>query len=342
MPVVTEREWDEYIQGYPGAHILQTSSWGKLKGQFGWEAFHLVVGPIGAQILFRRFLGGLCFAYIAKGPLGMKCNQNDLENNPESHFLLRTFFNELDSLCRRKRAVFLKIEPDCWEPEILPDVFKHNFSPGLQSIQPRRTIMVSLVGDGESILARMKQKTRYNIRLAMKKGVSVQAGSDFEQFYLLMKITGRRDNFEVHDINYYRKVYKLFYPRGECELLFARYEGKLLGVLMVFSHGKCAWYFYGGSSDEKREYMASYLLQWEAMRWAHSKGCLEYDLWGVPDVSSEILEQDFTSRSDGLWGVYRFKRGFGGELRRSAGSFDRVYNPGLYFFYQWWLKFRGV
>jgi lipid II:glycine glycyltransferase (peptidoglycan interpeptide bridge formation enzyme) len=103
---------------------------------------------------------------------------------------------------------------------------------------------------------------------------------------------------------------------------------------MVFSHGKRAWYVYGASNDEERNRMPTYLLQWEAMRWAKMRGCSEYDLWGVPDDEEGTLEAGFESRSDGLWGVYRFKRGFGGTLRRAAQARDRVYQPLLYKLYE--------
>jgi lipid II:glycine glycyltransferase (peptidoglycan interpeptide bridge formation enzyme) len=111
---------------------------------------------------------------------------------------------------------------------------------------------------------------------------------------------------------------------------------------MVFAHGPRAWYLYGASSDEYREAMPTYLLQWEAMRWAMRCGCREYDLWGVPDAGENELEAGFTTRSDGLWGVYRFKRGFGGELRRSPGPWDRVYRPELYWLYGLWVHMRGI
>jgi len=107
---------------------------------------------------------------------------------------------------------------------------------------------------------------------------------------------------------------------------------------MVFSNGTRAWYLYGASSNEERNRMPTYLLQWEAMRWAKESGCKEYDFWGVPDAEHDELEADFKQRHDGLWGVYRFKRGFGGDLRRGAGPWDRVYNPLLYTFYRWWMS----
>ncbi len=111
---------------------------------------------------------------------------------------------------------------------------------------------------------------------------------------------------------------------------------------MVFAYGSRAWYFYGASTNQHRHRMPTYLLQWEAMRWARDQGCTEYDLWGVPDEDEHTLEDQFAERSDGLWGVYRFKRGFGGNLRRALGPWDRVYQPVLYTFYRWWVERRQL
>jgi len=184
----------------------------------------------------------------------------------------------------------------------------------------------------------MKQKTRYNIRLAEKKGVIVRTWDDMESFHKMMLVTGDRDHFGIHSLEYYRCAYELFHPMDMCELLVAEYEGKPLAALMVFARGRRAWYFYGASTDEERNRMPAYLLQWEAMKWAKARGCEEYDLWGVPDEEEPTLEANFEKQQDGLWGVYRFKRGFGGELKRVAQAMDRVYNPMLYWTY---LRFIG-
>jgi len=195
--------------------------------------------------------------------------------------------------------------------------------------------MVDLRGTEDDILARMKQKTRYNIRLANKKDVTVRSWDDLPAFHQMMLVTGGRDGFGVHSLEYYQRAYDLFHPTGMAELLVAEYEGVPLAALMVFARGRRAWYMYGASTDEERNRMPTYLLQWEAMRWARSKGAEEYDLWGVPDEDEETLEAHFTERNDGLWGVYRFKRGFGGELKRAVQALDRVYNPLLYKLYLW-------
>jgi lipid II:glycine glycyltransferase (peptidoglycan interpeptide bridge formation enzyme) len=191
-----------------------------------------------------------------------------------------------------------------------------------------------LKGEENDILSRMKQKTRYNIKLAQKHGVVVNASSDVREFHRLMVVTGERDGFGVHSLDYYQTAYNLFHPIKGCELFYAEYQGEILAALFVFAHGNRAWYFYGASSNEHRELMATYLIQWQAMRWAHARGCLEYDLWGVPDQDLETLEANFTNVQQGLWGVYRFKRGFGGILRRSAGPWDRVYQPMVYAVYR--------
>jgi peptidoglycan pentaglycine glycine transferase (the first glycine) len=113
--------------------------------------------------------------------------------------------------------------------------------------------------------------------------------------------------------------------------------------LMLFYQGKTAWYLYGASTEVERNRMPTYLLQWEAIRWAKSKGCTEYDLWGIPDMDEEELEKAFTAKRshEGLWGVYRFKRGFGGDVKRSVGAWDKVYYPSLYGIYKQVMKLRG-
>ena len=311
------------MQNHPDAHLLQTGEWGELKSAFGWDAVRLIVGDLGAQVLFRKLSFGFTIGYIPK-----------LAINGQQSAISEEFWKEVDAVCRKRRAVFLKIEPDLWENQE-PDTLNLKLETSLHNIQPPRTIIVDIRGSEDEILARMKQKCRYNIRLAEKKGVTVRAWDDLDNFYKMMQVTGGRDGFSVHSLEYYRRAYELFHPTGMCELLVAGLEGKPLAALMVFARGKRAWYVYGASNDEERNRMPTYLLQWEAMRWARSKGAEEYDLWGVPDEDVATLEAQFEQRNDGLWGVYRFKRGFGGELKRAAQAMDKIYNPLMYKIYLW-------
>lgn len=329
MPEISREDWDAWLEDKPTAHLLQTGAWGELKSAFGWQVVRWVdqlpLPACGAQILFRRLPLGFSIAYIARGPVLQGAN------TPQAWTRL---WPELDRVCRKKRAIFLRIEPDLWDEEEK----RFDPPPGMlashQSIQPPRTIIIDLSTDEEILLANMKQKTRYNIRLAEKKGVRVYPSEDLATFYKLMTLTGGRDRFGVHSQEYYQRAYDLFSPSGSCRLFQADFEGEPLAALMVFARGNCAWYLYGASSDAHREMMPTYLLQWEAMRWAKARGAEEYDLYGIPDMPEAELEESFAHRTDGLWGVYRFKRGFGGQIRRTAGPWDRVYQPLLYRAYQ--------
>ncbi|MCX6078540.1 MAG: peptidoglycan bridge formation glycyltransferase FemA/FemB family protein [Chloroflexi bacterium] len=328
MPLVSNVEWNNFLKNYPNAHVLQMAEWGELKSYFGWDVLRVISGAEGIQLLFRKLPFGFTIAYAARPVSGSHFQKMSAE--------LRA---EIDAVCRKKHAVFLKIEPDAWdsEPNALdPSEWMLRTSP--HNIQPPRTIIVSLEGSEDDILARMKQKCRYNIRLAEKKGIHIRAWDDLSGFYQLMQVTGGRDGFGVHAQEYYRRAYELFHPVGKAELLLAEFEGKPLAALMIFASGARSWYLYGASNDEERNRMPTYLLQWQAIKWAKDRGCLDYDLWGVPDEDEPVLEAQFETRHDGLWGVYRFKRGFGGQVRRAAQALDRVYMPWLYRLYSWRMR----
>lgn len=315
-------DWNHFLESHPDAHLLQLGEWGELKKNFGWKPVRIIFdSKTGSQILFRRLPLGLTIGYMPKPVMS-----NELQETSNE------FWKEVDSVCKQNRAIFLKIEPDIWADEFQPFNLK-TFKLSNHNIQPPRTIVVDIKDSDETILSRMKPKCRYNIRLAEKKGITIRAWDDIPAFHEMMTVTGGRDNFGVHSKEYYQRAYELFHPKGTCDLLVAEYEGKPLASLMAFANGKRAWYVYGASNDHERNRMPTYLLQWQAIRWAKGRGCEEYDLWGVPDENEETLESNFESRPDGLWGVYRFKRGFGGQLKHASQALDRVYNPLLYWLY---------
>lgn len=326
MPNVSLSDWIIFLKDYPNAHLLQMGEWGELKKDFGWKPIRIILNnEVGCQILLRRLPLGLTLGYMPKPVISNQFSG-----------ISGQFWQEVDSICKKNHAIFLKIEPDVWDdPSIY---YPSSFILSPHNIQPPRTIVISIKDDEDKILARMKPKCRYNIRLAEKKGVTIRAWDDISAFHEMMTVTGGRDNFGVHSKEYYQRAYELFHSNGTCELLVAEYEGNPLASLMVFANATRAWYVYGASNDQERNRMPTYLLQWEAIRWAKARGCDEYDLWGVPDENEETLEANFESRHDGLWGVYRFKRGFGGQVKRAAQALDKIYNPLLYWVY---LKFIG-
>ena len=328
--------WDDFVLAHPCGHLLQTAAWGQLKTAFGWQAQTVRAGRQGALVLFRPLPLGWTLAYVPRGPLV----------DWEAAAALGELIAALDRVCRARRAICLKWEPDLPDSSPCADLLTSlGFRPSPQTVQPRRSLIVDLSPSEAEILARMKPKTRYNIGLAARKEVAARPArasqpADLETFVELMRLTGQRDRFGVHSGDYYRRVYELFHPLGLCELFLAEYRGEPLAGVMAFMVGKRAWYFYGASSDRERNRMAPYLAQWEALRWAKAQGALTYDLWGVPDEEEAVLEAEFETRHDGLWGVYRFKRGWGGKLARTIGAWDRVYDPALYQVYLAYLRLR--
>ena len=182
------------------------------------------------------------------------------------------------------------------------------------------------------MLARMKQKTRYNIRLAEKKGVSVRDGTveDFPMLYKMYAETSVRDGFVIRDQDYYRTVWKTFYKpsivHGQPSVipLIAEVNNEPAAGLFLFLFDERAYYVYGMSREIHREKMPTYLLQWEAMKHAKAAGCKVYDLWGAPEQFDE---------TDSLWGVYRFKEGLGGRVSRTLGAWDYAPNKFWYKMY---------
>ena len=328
MDQITPDIWEAYLKNQPNAHILQTPTWGHLKAAFHWTPHYVRHKDIGAMILFRRLPLGKSVAYIPRGPVG----EGDWS----------ALWPSVDALCQKENAVFLRVEPDIWQPVDAAFIERQlpGFVPSTQSTQPPRTIIVDLNAHEEALLMAMKSKTRYNIRLAVRKDVVVQQSSDIALFHRMSLTTGERDEFGIHSLSYYQRAYELFSAQDACALLIATFQGQPLAGLMAFAHGNRAWYFYGASTNQERNRMPTYLLQWEAMRWAKNKGCQNYDLWGVPDFPEAELEEKFLTRSDGLWGVYRFKRGFGGQVQRTIGTWDRIYSHLVYKLYQLWTKRR--
>lgn len=333
-------DWDAFVASQAQSHILQTSQWAELKTRFGWNADRICVIRnnkivAGASVLFRTLplrLGSV--AYIPKGPI-VELDDHDLTNE---------LLSGLDRLMKQHRSILLKIEPDQLDDQpYRARLAELGFQVSSQTIQPPRTLTIDLARSEADILAAMQPKTRYNIRLSAKKDVSVrEAGvSDLSAFSDLMQATAQRDQFAVHSPDYYSAAYRLFVDSDQARLFVATYQENIIAGIFVFALKNRAWYFYGASGDVERERMPNHALQWAAIQWARSRGCTEYDLWGVPDEDAATLEAQYLDRSDGLWGVYRFKRGFGGKLIRFAGSFDRVYDRLLYRAYELYLKSRG-
>ncbi len=327
------------MTAHPRGHLLQLSAWGDLKAAFGWEPLRVALADpsgglaAGAQLLLKRLpLGVGRLAYIPYGPL---VDWADAEQ-------VGALVAAIDRAARQRGAALLTIEPGAGvDPAALKAA---GFRPGAQTVQPPRTVVLDIAGEEDAILARMNQGTRRNIRKSDKFEIAIRQGTraDVASFNALMAVTGSRDAFGVHAPEYYARAYDLFVPSGRAALILGSYAGQDLAGVMVFALGPWAWYLYGASSDQERQRMASYGVQWAAIQWARQQGAQHYDMVGVPDEDPAVLESQFETRSDGLWGVYRFKRGWGGEIVRSVGAWDRPYQRVLYAAYRTAVRFRKL
>ena len=331
----SDAEWDAFVATIT-RRILQTTNWARLKSRFGWTSERIWVRQdgrlvAGAQVLFRAAaLGMVRVGYIPHGPLV------DWQDDEQVAVLL----NQLDFAAYSHRAGLVKLEPLLWQSEMPAEEWRalcdrHGLVIAADTIQPPRTLVVDLRPDEEQILLNMKQKTRYNVRLAERKEVTVREGSaaDISTFNGLMAITAERDRFGVHEPRYYEAAYQLFAPE-QAALFIAEYAGTPLAAIMVFAHGPRAAYLYGASSDEERQRMPAYALQWAAMRWAKARGCTEYDLWACPTPMRRRWKRSLWSAAMGCGASIASSAALA-ELKRTVGAADRVYSGLLYRLYQW-------
>ncbi|MGC9336319.1 MAG: lipid II:glycine glycyltransferase FemX [Anaerolineae bacterium] len=336
LQVDDQSAWDRALLALPNPQVLQSWAWGAFKSRQGWSADRLVFQEAGqvvaAASILRRALPFLPVSvlYVPRGPV---LDWTDAET-------VGRVLAELERLATGWKAISIKIDPDVYypgqapafstRPTCAPDAAAvlsgRNWRFSGEQIQFRNTVLLDLGRSEDDLLANMKQKTRYNVRLAMRRGVRVRAGTeaDLPLFYDLYAETARRDGFPIRPPEYYYDAWQTFLKAQQACLLLAEVEGDAVAGLILLTFGSVAWYMYGASSERHRNLMPNNLLQWEAMRCAQAAGCRLYDLWGAPHHLDE---------SDPMWGVVRFKLGLGGELAEGLGAWDfPVSRPGYWLY----------
>jgi lipid II:glycine glycyltransferase (peptidoglycan interpeptide bridge formation enzyme) len=283
---------------------------------------------LAAALALKRRLPRLPLAilYVPKGPL--------LDYADSA--LRRLVLEQLEQLARRERGIFIKIDPDvplAWDitPEspspigesLRQELVTRGWRFSADQVQFRNTVLLSLEPTEAELLAGMKQKTRYNIRLAERKDITVRLGgpADFPAIAGLYRQTAARDGFALRPEPYYLDAWQIFYDAGMAQPFLAEFNGELVAALVLAHFGQRAIYMYGASAEKERQRMPNHLLQWQAIRWAKSQGCLVYDFWGAPDHFDE---------SDRLWGVWKFKEGFAGQVVKHIGAWDFPARPFWY------------
>jgi len=330
--------WNNFVASTSESPILQSFEWGEIKSHFGWQPIRIALEEgnkiVAAVSVLKREIPYLrhCLFYAPRGPVV------DFSNRE----LLEALLDAVEKEADKHHAIYLKIDPDVSEKEasILQTLHVLGFEKAPKQVQPRATMYLDLVPSLDEILMRFEEKTRYNVRLAEKKGVTIKEDSSaggLDIFHGLYRQTAERDRFLIHPLSYYQKIREYLLEKGMGKNFIAYHAGKPIGAVIVFCFGSKIWYMYGASASQHRNLMPNHLLHWEIIKWAKEKGYKTYDLWGIPAVPRP---------GHPLWGVYRFKKGFQGQVIKNIGAYDYPYSPLFYHVLEhglvWWQNLRSL
>jgi peptidoglycan pentaglycine glycine transferase (the first glycine) len=312
--------WDATLASMPNPHLLQSYRWGELQAQFGWQAQRQFVDvdettvPVSLLVTPTLVPGGR-YGYIGKGPALAAAGLN-------------AALGPLQTLARNHGLAFLTIEPEVEKGWVPPPPWRQT-----TAIQPEHTSIIDLRPGPAEILAGLKPKTRYNVRLAEKRGVVVQASEDVSAFARLAEMTSARHRIQLAREPYYRALHDLMAADGSARLFLAHHDDKPIAGIMVVRFAGRATYLFGASAPYGRNLMPAYLLHWHAIQETRRLGDVEYDLWGLPP----------DDRPGHPWsGLWQFKSGWNGRLVTYAGAFDLPLNVTMWRAHRAMDRMRGT
>ncbi len=323
------KEYEEFLNTHERCNFQQSLEWGKVKESWRNEVVlstdetGKIIGSISVLIRKIPIFGNLM--YSSRGPV---C---DIHNKQ----VISDLTKGLRELAKKEKAFVLKIEPDIKSDDkefrkIAEEAgfkIKDDAKNFADEIQPRYVFRLDLKGrTEEQIFENFHSKTRYNIRLASKKGVEIKVGNrdDLKQFHKIMIETGARDGFVIRPLSYFETMFDHLAP-NHMKLLMAYHDGQAIAGIILIMYGNKTWYLYGASSNSHRNLMPNYLLQWEGIKSAISDGHDMYDFRGVSGVVDESHPQ---------YGLYRFKKGFGAEFTEFIGELYIPFKPFVYKLYK--------
>lgn len=322
------RNFDDFVARFETGDLLQSFEWGDLKAQSGWSPVRVIAEHDGkivaAASLLKRAIPKTkrCIMYAPRGPV------LDTQNSE----LVDKFCAYLRKTAIAHGAILLKIDPPApiEDAESAANLLAAGFTPinaeGFGGTQPKCVMQLDLDKPIDEIFASFKEKWRYNIRLAERKGVTVNLDctrEDLPTFYALLKETAERDGFLVRNLKYFEDMWDLLVPPGYMRVALTYHDGKPIAGAVAYIFGDKAMYTYGASSNERRNVMPNHLMQWKMIQWAKESSCKWYDFRGV----SPLKQND---GNDHLAGLNRFKDGFSPRFVEYIGEYDMVLSPSYY------------
>lgn len=296
-------------------HVIQSWEWGEFRKSLGLPLLRYGIFKNGKLTkAFQLTLHKIPFTsqyvgYLPKGPLPDKELAEALTKIGQEH-----------------HCALIKVEPNIEVGDNKMFSVYPSFLPSPKSYFTKYNFVLDLTQSEELILKNMHPKTRYNIRVAQKKGVEVAERTDDEAFEIYLKLyfeTTKRQNYHGHDENYHKKAWTELKKAGLARLLIGFYNKQPLSCWMLLNFKETLYYPYGGSSTENREVMANNLVAWEAIRLGQRLKLKQFDMWGAANTPNP-------DRSDPFFGFHNFKAGYGGRLVEYIGTFDLVFNDPLY------------
>jgi peptidoglycan pentaglycine glycine transferase (the first glycine) len=326
--ITDKAQWDGFLLNQSRGHLLQSYAWGELNKYLGGHIYRLGAFDndrvVGSMMLTLSPVAGhrfpLNWLYSSRGPT--------LER-PDSPALVALITYAQKMLATKEHAVALRLEPNVADDDPAMEDWLAayralGFQPNPYAVHGRRSWVLDIRPNSEELLANFKMTWRQNVRSAERKGVVIreaESEADFAAYYDLLKLTSERDAFFIHSADYHKEILKQFAEQHDAVLYLAEYEGEAIAAKMLIRFGDWCWDMFGATSNNKRNLKPAYLLQFRCFQWAQAKGCHYFDFRTIP----EILEP-----GEEMWGVYEYKKGFGGFSRLNIPTQDYVYRPVIY------------
>jgi peptidoglycan pentaglycine glycine transferase (the first glycine) len=325
---ITDKEqWNSFLLSQPRGHLLQSYEWGELNKYLGGQIYRLGAlengRMIGSMMLTLSPVAGRLpfnWLYSSRGPT---------VESPDSPALSALIEYAQKMLAKRLRAVVLRLEPNIADDDPAMEQWLAayralGFQTNPYAVHGRRSWVLDIRPSAEELLAKFKMTWRQNVRSAERKGVVIREATseaDFDSYYDLLKLTSERDAFFIHSKDYHQEILRQFSEKGDAVLYLAEHEGEPIAAKVLIRFGDWCWDMFGATSNKKRNLKPAYLLQYRCIQWAQAKGCSYFDFRTIP----EILEP-----GEEMWGVYEYKKGFGGFSRLNIPTQDYIYLPVIY------------
>lgn len=307
-------------------NFLQSNEWRKFQEAVGRKTFSICDGDFSASLIEHNLPIVGKYLYIPHGPI---ISEQELIN--------KKHFEKLADLAKKEKAGWIRIEPVNEDIlAIIKNTIKNKIIKAPHDMQPKETLIIDISKSEEEILAEMKSKTRYNIKLAEKKGIQVKIveNKNVSEFIRLTEVMAKRQGIATHNKEYYEKMLEII-PENIIKIYVAEYDGKVIAANIVVFYGDTAYYLHGASDDKYKNLMAPHLMQWKQIQDARLASCVKYDFCGVK----------VNNKKGRSWeGITRFKLGFSPNTKHVEfpGSYDIIINPAKYWLYRIIQKLKSL